>query len=98
MMREALKQGGRAAAHDGKLYLNSWGFDVTDIETPTYLWYGARDETVPAGVGEWLADQIPDTTLEVWPETGHFTWMNTPQAAEAIATTSGIKASPPTGD
>ena len=98
MMREALKQGGRAAAHDGKLYLNSWGFDVTDIETHTYLWYGARDETVPATVGEWLAAQIPNASLVVWPDTGHFTWMNTPQAAEAIGTTSGVHTSPPTGD
>ena len=98
MMREALKQGGRAAAHDGKLYLHSWGFDVTEINAPTYLWYGARDETVPAAVGEWLRGQIPNASFVVWPGTGHFTWMNTPQAAEAIGTTNGVHTSPPTGD
>ena len=98
MMREALKHGGRAAAHDGKLYLTGWNFDVSRISAPTYLWYGARDETVPARVGEWLADRIPNSRLAVWPEHGHFTWMNTPQAAEAIGITSGTQAAPPRAD
>ena len=31
-------------------------------------------------------------------ETGHFTWMNTPQAADAIGTTSGARTSPPPSD
>lgn len=33
------------------------------------------DETVPASVGEWLAEHLPESTIEIWPEHGHFTWM-----------------------
>jgi pimeloyl-ACP methyl ester carboxylesterase len=90
MMREALKQGGHAAAHDGGIYLRSWGFDVAAVSTKTHLWYGGLDETVPAPVGEWLAGQLTDSNLVVWPQHGHFTWMTSAQAAEAIAATSGV--------
>jgi pimeloyl-ACP methyl ester carboxylesterase len=90
MMREALRQGGRAASHDGGIYLRSWGFDVADVTTETHLWYGGLDETVPPGVGEWLARQLRDSELVVWPQHGHFTWMTSAQAAEAIGATSGV--------
>jgi pimeloyl-ACP methyl ester carboxylesterase len=65
MMREALKQGGRAAAHEGGIYLRSWGFGVAEVTTETHLWYGSRDETVPAPVGEWLAGQLANADLVV---------------------------------
>lgn len=95
MMQEAFTQGGRAASHDGMLYLNSWGFDVAGISAPTHLWYGSRDETVPPQVGEWLAGRIPNSSLVVWSGSGHFTWMNTARAAEAVGSTSGAHPSPP---
>ncbi|NNC75999.1 MAG: alpha/beta hydrolase, partial [Acidimicrobiia bacterium] len=94
MMREALKQGGRPAAYDAGIYLDSWGLDVSAVTTETHLWYGGGDETVPAQVGEWLAGQLPNSNLVVWPEHGHFTWMASAQAAEAVAKTSGVAAGP----
>ncbi len=86
-MREAFKQGGKAAALEAGLYLRDWGFAPSSIEAETRLWYGNRDETVPAAVGEWLAGQIPGSILEVWPEHGHFTWMRSDEAASAVALT-----------
>lgn len=90
MMREALEQGGRAAAHEGGIYLRPWGFDVATVTTEAHLWYGGLDETVPAPVGEWLAGQLSDSNLVIWPQHGHFTWMTSSQAGEAIAVTSGV--------
>lgn len=95
MMREALRQGGRSAAHEGGLYLDEWGFEPAEITSETHLWYGARDETVPAPTGEWLAGQMPNSNLVVWPEHGHFTWMASFEAAEVVSTMSGAQLSPP---
>ena len=86
MLRETFKQGGRAAALEAGLYVEEWGFEPTDIETETHLWYGGRDETVPPSVGEWLAERIPNSTLEIWQDHGHFTWMLTEESAELIRT------------
>ena len=91
MIREALKQGGRAAAHDARLYLDSWGFEPAGIASETRLWYGARDETVPAAVGGWLAGQLANAHLVIWPQHGHFTWMTSMEAAEVVATAVGIR-------
>jgi pimeloyl-ACP methyl ester carboxylesterase len=93
MMWEAFKQRSLAASHDAGIYLDSWSFDIARITTETHLWYGARDETVPAPVGEWLADQITNSNLIVWPQQGQFIWMESAQAAEVVATTSGTNPS-----
>ena len=85
MLRETFKQGGKAAALEIGLYLQQWGFDPSEIETETYLWYGGRDETVPAPVGQWLAERIPNSTIEIWPEHGHFTWMLADEVASVVA-------------
>lgn len=90
MMHEAFAQGGRPAAQDGGIYLDSWGFDVSEVNTETHLWYGARDETVPASVGEWFAEKISDSKLVVWPEHGHFTWMTSAEAVDVVAVTGGV--------
>lgn len=91
MLGESLKQGGRPAAHEAGLYLKRWGFDVADITVETHLWYGGADETVPASIGEWLADRIPNSIYTCWPEDGHFTWMASDKGAEVVAQISGTQ-------
>jgi len=85
VMREAFTQGGRGAAHEAGLYRESWGFDLARITVDTHLWYGGRDETVPASVGRWLHDRLPESTYAVWPEHGHFTWMCGAESADVVA-------------
>ncbi len=37
LFREAVKQGGRASAYEAGLYRKPWGFDVSQVKTPTSL-------------------------------------------------------------
>ena len=48
-----------------------WDVDPATVGMPAYLWYGLSDQMVPATHGRWLADQIPDATLELRPHEGH---------------------------
>jgi pimeloyl-ACP methyl ester carboxylesterase len=89
MTREALVQGGRAAAHEAGLYRRSWGFDPAQVKVATDLWYGELDKTVPASAGRWLADRMPTAEIMVWPQHGHLSWMVSDQAAEVIAKAMG---------
>jgi len=86
VMQEAFSEGGRGVAYEAGLYRQSWGFDLTRINVETHLWYGGRDQTVPASVGRWLDARLPESTYVVWPNHGHFSWMVDDEAAEVIAT------------
>lgn len=96
---EAVKQGGRAAAYEAGLYRKPWGFDVSQVETPTSLWYGGKDEHVPASVGRWLAERIPNSSYVLWSDHGHFTWAVGGEVAEVVATLAeaGRRSNPASG-
>lgn len=85
-MTDAFAQGGRGAAHEAGLYRKPHGFDLAQIVAPTFLWYGAADETVPAQAGRWLADQIPGSRFVLWPDHGHLTWSAGREATDVLAT------------
>ena len=89
MTRESLGQGGGSAAHEAGLYRKPWGFEPEQVTVETRLWYGGADKTVPASAGLWLADLLPDSHYELWPEHGHFTWMLSHEAAEVVAAVAG---------
>ena len=89
MTREAFVQGRRGADLKAGLYRRPWGFDPTQVEVETHLWYGAEDTTVPAAAGRWLADRMLDPEIVVWPQHGHLSWMVADDAADVIATTIG---------
>jgi len=86
MTRGAFTQGAKAATHEAGLYLRPWGFDPEQITVPTSLWYGGRDDMVPASAGQWLADRVPGSTYTLWPEHGHLTWCNSPEAINVFTT------------
>lgn len=69
---EALKQGIQGASWDLKLYTNNWGFDLKEIKAKVFLWYGATDINVSVAMGKYLADQIPNSKLTIYPNEGHF--------------------------
>lgn len=83
--REAFSGGGRGAAHEARLYLRPWGFDITRVTTETLLWYGGADTTDPPSAGRWLAERLPNSTFTVWPQHGHFSWAASDEAREVIA-------------
>jgi pimeloyl-ACP methyl ester carboxylesterase len=69
---EALRNGVRAAAADGLLYGRPWGFSLQDIRAPVHLWHGEKDIVVPAAMGHYLAEAIPDCQAHFYPDDGHF--------------------------
>lgn len=68
---ESFRQGIRGAAHDVKIFVQPWGFDVCEIEVPVFLWYGALDKNVSVKMGEYYATQIKDSKLTIYPDAGH---------------------------
>jgi pimeloyl-ACP methyl ester carboxylesterase len=69
---EALKYSGAGWVDDDLAFCGPWGFDLADIKVPVYLWHGAQDTFSPVGHTLWLAGRIPNATLVVDPDQGHF--------------------------
>jgi pimeloyl-ACP methyl ester carboxylesterase len=70
-LREALRQGGSAAAHDLHLVVEPWGFPVGDVDGPVWIWHGDADHEVPLHHAEFLGRVLPGAHLEVVPGEGH---------------------------
>lgn len=69
---EAFKQGKRGCAKDLQLYTHDWGFDLHDIKSKVFLWYGDADKNVSVNMGKYYASQIPNSKLVIYPNEGHF--------------------------
>lgn len=69
---EALRRGVRGAAADGLLYAKPWGFALSEIGVPVFLWHGEADIVVPASMGHHLAENIPNCQAQFFPDDGHF--------------------------
>jgi len=70
--REGLKDGVDGAAWEGFLYSKPWDFDLGRIRVPVHLWHGEQDNVVPASMGHFLAEHIPQCQATFPPEDGHF--------------------------
>lgn len=62
---DAFNQGIKGPAWDLYLYTKDWGFDLRDITTKVYLWYGASDRNAPLAMGKYYASQIPGSKLMI---------------------------------
>jgi len=69
---EAFRQGPVGAAHEMKLYVRPWGFNLEDIKTPIALWHGDSDGIVPLEHSHYLQKHLPESTLTVIPGEAHF--------------------------
>jgi pimeloyl-ACP methyl ester carboxylesterase len=58
---------------DSVSFAGPWDIDPSEVQAPTWLWYGGKDTMVPAAHGRWLADRIPGARLTVWPDDNHVT-------------------------
>lgn len=68
---EAFKQGARGPAHELRLIVNPWGFDLNKIKTPMTLWQGALDKQVPISHAKLYQAHLPNTQLQLFEQEGH---------------------------
>jgi len=54
------------------------------IAAPTLLVWGARDTETPLADGETMKSLIPDSRLKVFPEAGHFAFLNCPEEFSGV--------------
>lgn len=71
-LEEALTGGLRAPLFDLVAFARDWGFSLRDIEVPVVFWHGDADGIVPFIHGTHQAGLVPDGTLVICPEGGHF--------------------------
>jgi len=68
----ALDRGPRSVIADADIYLNEWGFEISQINFPIRFWHGKQDRNIAWSYTERLASLIPAAT-SVWSEIdGHY--------------------------
>lgn len=60
ILRESFRSGIGGANREATLYTRPWRFRLQDIPGDVFLWHGELDINVPASVGHYVADAIPD--------------------------------------
>lgn len=56
---------------------------LKNITASTLILFGAHDKVVPPGNAELLAHEIPNSSIEILPDAGHFFPIETPKTANA---------------
>jgi pimeloyl-ACP methyl ester carboxylesterase len=68
---EAYRQGARGASWEAILYSRPWDFRLRDIAMEVHLWQGEEDVNVPASMGRYQAESIPNCRATFLPGEGH---------------------------
>lgn len=71
---EALRQGSKWVAYEGKLYVKPWGFKLEEIppEIRIYIFHGEIDNQVPIGMARYMERVIPNCEAIYFPNETHF--------------------------
>lgn len=56
---------------DDLAFTRHWGFDITDVRVPTYVWQGSEDLMVPFAHGQWLGEHVPNAVVHLEVGEGH---------------------------
>jgi pimeloyl-ACP methyl ester carboxylesterase len=72
----ATMRSGLAVSFDGWIdddlaFVRPWGFKLSEISKPVFIWQGDDDFMVPHAHSEWLAKHIPGAQLKFIPGHGH---------------------------
>lgn len=68
---EAFRQGARGYVADLKLFTRPLGIDIAAITAPISLWQGEVDRNVPAVMGRYYAEALPNCSATFLPTEGH---------------------------
>jgi pimeloyl-ACP methyl ester carboxylesterase len=69
---EGLRTSAEGWIDDVLAFAAPWGFEVSEIQVPVYLWHGGQDVFSPVAHTQWLADHIKDAQTEFPPDRAHF--------------------------
>lgn len=69
--KETFRTGYIGAQQDLELYTKDWGFQLSDIKTKVFLFYGEMDQNVPIAMGKYYHLHIKNSTLFTYPHEGH---------------------------
>ena len=56
---------------DDLVFIKHWGFELSEISKPVFLWQGDQDFMVPHSHSYWLEKHIPTAQLRFIPGHGH---------------------------
>jgi len=70
--REAMRHGVAGMSSDSRIYGTPWGWRLSEIRVPTYLWHGHADTVVPSSIGKYYAARVPDIDATFTDNDGHF--------------------------
>jgi pimeloyl-ACP methyl ester carboxylesterase len=69
--RQGLARGVDGWLDDDLAFARDWGFELSSVAAPTYLWQGSEDLMVPFAHGQWLAEHIPGVVAHLEQGQGH---------------------------
>jgi pimeloyl-ACP methyl ester carboxylesterase len=69
---EAFRNGHHAFLQDLRLEARPWGVAFDGISCPVALWHGSADTIVPLRATQAMAALVPNATVRIFPEAGHF--------------------------
>lgn len=61
-----------AVRADGNIYSSDWGIDFGSVKFPIRYWHGGRDSNIPVSMVERFVKRMPNATLTVLEEDGHY--------------------------
>lgn len=68
---EGLRHGVDGWLDDDLAFTASWGFDLSQIAVPAFVWQGSADLMVPFAHGQWLARHVPGAVSHLEEGEGH---------------------------
>jgi pimeloyl-ACP methyl ester carboxylesterase len=70
---ESARGGSRGSIESLALQMQEWGFSVRDVTIHVTLWHGELDNVALPVAAVYLASKLPNNTLNMIPNAGHFT-------------------------